>query len=141
MSKKPIDTSSLSNELKGASLFFQKPAEVVLQAPAIEQQIDRQDSLAQKDEQVSNPLSKELLTITRTNSRKSTRIGVLPRTEDIETMTFNLRKVRKSKVNTAIAEEWKAELDTIAFELNVGKYELLEFIIGSFLGKLPQNNS
>jgi len=101
-----------------------------------------QDNLAQKDaqqsEQVSKPLSKDKSPQSKVQERPRENKISLPSAEAIETMAFQLRKTRKTKVNTEIAEEWKEELDEITFQLKVGKYELLEYIIGSFLEKVGE---
>ncbi len=106
------------------------------------QELAPQDNLAQKDaqqsEQVSKPLSKDKSPRSRVQERPRENKISLPSAEAIETMAFQLRKTRKTKVNTEIAEEWKEELDAITFQLKVGKYELLEYIIGSFLEKVGE---
>ncbi|MBX3082090.1 MAG: hypothetical protein KF716_10690 [Anaerolineae bacterium] len=145
MNKKPIDTTTISNELQGASLFFQKPAPIDQN-----QEIASPNDLAQIHEQVSKPLSNlssEVLSKPTDmqkiplSSKEHHLSASLPTAEEIEMMTFSLRKERKGKVNTTIAETWKEELDAIAFELKVGKYELLEYVIGSFLGKVGKKES
>ena len=56
-------------------------------------------------------------------------------TEEIELLAFRLRKDWKTKINTEVPEEWKKELDNLAHRLQVGKYDLLMYIVGQFLGK------
>ena len=73
---------------------------------------------AQKVEQVYEQLSKTLSA------------------EVVEELAFGLRKGQKAKVNTEIPLAWKVELDDLAHRLKVGKYDLLMFVIGEFLGKV-----
>lgn len=58
-------------------------------------------------------------------------------TDAVETLDFNLRKVPKSKLNTNIPVEWKEEMDRMALDLKVGKYELAAYLIGQALKKVP----
>lgn len=60
----------------------------------------------------------------------------LPTTDDVEELTFQTRRDPKIKVNTEVPERWKARLDDIAHQLKVGKYELVAYIIGQFLGEV-----
>lgn len=62
-------------------------------------------------------------------------------TDAIESLTFELRKIPKTRVNADIPNEWKERLDDLAHELRVGKYELILYIIGVYLGKIksPDN--
>ncbi len=77
---------------------------------------------AQISKGLSNPLSKSIST------------------DDVELLDFELRKIRKFRVNADIPEDWKEELDSLAFRLKVGKYELLTFVIGQFLGKVKRKD-
>ena len=90
---------------------------------------------AQKNERMSKPLSKGL---SEPSNPVVKTIEFPLKAEDIELMTFQLRKQHKSKVNTEIVDDWKGQLDALAFSLKIGKYELLEFIIGAFLGEVEQ---
>ena len=97
MSKKKIDTSAISSELAGgASLFFKKPQQKGKKGTkAIDAQKAAQ-TREQKPEQVSKRLSKAM--------------GSSLKTEDIEVLAFELRRIRKVKVNTEVPEKWKDKL-------------------------------
>lgn len=60
----------------------------------------------------------------------------LPPTEAVEMLTFRTRHAAKIKVNTEVPRAWKAQLDDISHRLRVGKYELLAYIIASFLDEV-----
>ncbi len=81
---------------------------------------------AQKVEQISKTASKPL----------SKELRKLLSQDAIEELAFTLRKTPQGKVNANIPHEWKEDLDDLAFRLKVGKYELLTYIIGVFLGKV-----
>ncbi|MBZ0280278.1 MAG: hypothetical protein K8L97_06030 [Anaerolineae bacterium] len=132
MNKKHLDTSALANELKGASAFFKQasepenttiqkqppsPPKDTISIPEIPSKSVAQNS-AQKVEQPFEQVSRNLSS------------------EIIENLAFRLRKVSKNKVNTEVPIEWKEKLDDLAHELGVGKYELLMYIIGLFLGEV-----
>lgn len=57
-------------------------------------------------------------------------------TEAVEQLAFRLRKVVKTKVNTEVPMAWKDKIDDLAHELGIGKYELVMYIIGAFLGEI-----
>lgn len=63
--------------------------------------------------------------------------------EAIEVLAFQLRlrKVNMRKVNTNLPEEWKDEIEEMAYKLHVGKYDLVMYMIGSFLGKVDPPKS
>jgi hypothetical protein len=126
MSKKKINVDSMVNELEGASLYFKKQAPsqpISPLASVTPQALETQEKkVTYKPTQISKDLSKSL---SKTIS-----------TDDVELLDFQLRKVHKFRVNADIPEEWKEELDTLGFKLKVGKYELVTFIIGQFLGKV-----
>jgi hypothetical protein len=56
--------------------------------------------------------------------------------DDVETLDFELRKTQKTKFNADIPVEWKQEIDRMALDLNVGKYELGAFLIARALKKV-----
>lgn len=123
MSKKQLDTGSISNELTGASVYFREPQTKPKRRKQKRKVAHKvAQNVEQKTEQVSKvllkPLSKSL------------------KTEDIELLAFELRKVRKVKVNTEVPEAWKDKLDTMAYQLKVGKYDLVMYIIGLYLGEV-----
>ncbi len=135
--KKRLNVTNLVNELEGASAFFpQADHSPAVKESVLEPTAGLAQNHAQKVEQVSNPMSRPLSNKPPPASSEES-AGQLT-AEDIETMTFELRKERKTKVNTVIVDAWKEEIDRLAFQLKVGKYELLEFIIGSFLEKVKR---
>ncbi len=134
--KKQLNTASIENELRGASGFFPVPA---VDPHPIEPEVPKETpKVAQKVEQVSTLLSNPTSKILYHSSQKSSisRKQPLPTAEAIELMSFQLRKTAKVKINTEIDETWKRELEEIAFRLHIGKYQLLEYIVGEFLGKV-----
>ena len=58
-----------------------------------------------------------------------------PATEEIEDLAYHLRKVNKVRVNADVPREWKDRLDDLAHQLRVGKYELMLYVIATFLGE------
>lgn len=62
-------------------------------------------------------------------------------TQSVEDMSYQLRRVLKNKVSAEIPEEWKKKLDGIAIDLGVGRYELLTFVIGLFLGEVGEREN
>lgn len=79
----------------------------------------------QKTEQLSKPLSKGMSKdVLKTLS-----------SDEIEALNFRLRKITKTKINAEVPPEWKQRLDDMAYQLGVGKYELVMYIIGRFLGE------
>lgn len=85
--------------------------------------------VAQKTAQLSKGMSKPL------SKKMSNAI-----TQDaVEELAFQLRKTTaRAKLNTTIPLEWKEKFDDLAFRLKVGKYELLTYIVGVFLGEVEQ---
>jgi hypothetical protein len=76
---------------------------------------------------------------TQKSTRKVTQVSKrqvnLPQTETIEDWAYRLRKVSKVRVNADVPREWKERLDDLAHRLKVGKYELMLYVIGEFLGE------
>lgn len=126
MSKKKINVDDMVNELEGASLYFKKSAasQPISPLTRVNPQTleDQEKKVTYKATQISKSLSRPL----------SKRVS----TDDVERLGFELRKIHKFRVNADIPEEWKEELDALTFKLKVGKYELLTFVIGQFLGKV-----
>ena len=58
--------------------------------------------------------------------------------EAVEELAFMLRKRQQAKINATIPIEWKDKLDQLAFRLKVGKYELLTYMVGGFLGEVEE---
>jgi hypothetical protein len=56
--------------------------------------------------------------------------------DEIEAVSFKLRKIVKAKVNTEIPLDWKDQMDFISHKLGVGKYDLMMYLIGKFLGRV-----
>lgn len=85
--------------------------------------------VAQKSAQVSKETSKPLLKgLSNTISQDA-----------IEELAFRLRKTpRLAKLNTNVPLAWKDKLDDLAFRHKVGKYDLLTYIVGVFLGEVEQ---
>lgn len=133
---KKMNMSGVTNELEQGSAFFRsnhsspshKSGGFVSELPRVKGSLlfptNKEKSnepkvaqiSAQKVEQTFEQLSKHITT------------------EDIEGLKFRLRKVQKTKVNTEVPVEWKEQLDDLAYRLGVGKYELLMYIIGEYLG-------
>lgn len=59
-------------------------------------------------------------------------------TEEIESLSFELRKDAKVRINADVPIGWKDLLDNLAHQLKVGKYELLLYMIAVSLGKVPR---
>ena len=78
--------------------------------------------------QVSKNMSKPLSTVL---SEKITQ-------EAVEELAFRLRKTQQGKINANIPLEWREKFDDLAYRLKVGKYELLTYIVGMFLGEVEQ---
>ena len=88
-------------------------------------------SSAQKSEHKSEQKSEHK--IAQKDDQLLERVSILPDGEKIEELSFRLRREKKVKVSTNIPESWKKDLDRLSAELGVGKYDLLLFIISTFL--------
>jgi hypothetical protein len=132
MSKKKLDATTMINELKGASLYFQKPI------PPIPEQEPAMTVPAAAEE--AQPVATEPPEhkATYPSKRLSSFLSNRPSTDQIEQLSFELRKVRKFRVNADIPQAWKDELDDLAHELRVGKYELMTFVVGEWLGTVKR---
>jgi hypothetical protein len=84
--------------------------------------------VAQKPAQVSKGMSKPL----------SKALSKPISQEAVEELAFQLRRTQQAKLNANVPVEWKEKLDDLAFRLKVGKYELLTYIVGVFLGEVEQ---
>ena len=124
-----------------SKLFSELEKERLMQRDAIQDTTPSQDQPhepvqvqpTQKVTQISNRLSKPLSkSLSKPSSQRLT-------TEMIENLAFQLRKQPKFRVNADIPQEWKDQLDDMAHKLRVGKYELLTYIIGLFLGEIGEN--
>lgn len=127
MNKKKLDVQAITNELKGASKYFDQP---VVQP---EKELPEQSSV-----KVETPTSQEPTQgVTQISKRLSKPLSKsnFPTTEEIENLAFSLRKVTKARVNADIPHAWKKQLDDLAYRLEIGKYDLMLFIIARFLGE------
>jgi len=131
MSKKRYNTSSIQNELSGASMFFQKKA-----------------TPPQPDKVTSNPTRKS--TRPREGSRDPSRevsrsqspdSKNWPSRDEIQEFSFKLRDELKVKVQAEVPPAWQKEFDDLAYALDVKKPELYRFILGEFLGKVSRKQS
>ena len=91
------------------------------------QSIRDAQKVAQNSEHVSKPLSKGM-------SKQLT-------TDAIEELAFRLRKTPQAKINATIPIAWKDKFDDLAFRLKVGKYELLTYIVGVYLGEVERSET
>lgn len=96
----------------------------------------------QKVEVVTDDL-KEVTQLSKRSSkplsrRLSKNLSNLPTTEEIEDLAFRLRKTTKIRVNADIPADWKKKLDDLAFRLEVGKYDVLMYIVALFLQEVEE---
>lgn len=132
MNKKKLDVRAITNELKGASKYFDQPTiqpeKVLPEPPSVKVDAPIAQEPTQEVTQVSKRLSKPLSK------------GHAPTTDEIENLAFSLRKITKARVNADIPLEWKKRLDDLAHQLEVGKYDLMLFIIARFLDDIGEEN-
>jgi hypothetical protein len=121
---KKMNVAGVTNELEQGSAFFRSPAPSSSHKALEDVPVQSQppQSSAPSPTYLSKGLSKLL-------SKKLS-------TEDIEDLTYQLRKVQKFRVNADVPLAWKDQLDETAHRLKVGKYELLMYIIGDYLGEI-----
>ena len=79
--------------------------------------------------------------VTQISDHADEQVRRLPSTEEVEDLSYTLRKIPKTRVNADVPQEWKDQLDDIAYQLRVGKYELMLYVIGEFLGQTKQNKA
>jgi hypothetical protein len=133
MTKKAPDTSSITNELEGASLFFAKQSP----APQIAKPVEKSlKAIVPKVTSESTQLREEPRTLSSDIPRKKSR--GLPTREEIQEFSFHLRDQLKVKVQAEVPHQWQDELEELARKLDVKKLELYRFIIGEFLGKIDR---
>src|SRR6185503_759416 len=77
-------------------------------------------------------------TITQKVTHISKRLEAYLTTEQVEDLDYSLRKIAKVRVNADVPLEWKDRLDDLAYKLKVGKYELMLYVIASFLGEVRE---
>lgn len=87
----------------------------------------------QKDEQKSAQKGEQDIAQTFAQTSAHTAVGISG--EKVEELSFRLRKTPMVKVSANIPEQWKERLDEIAHTQKVGKYELLLYVIASFLNE------
>jgi hypothetical protein len=141
MSKKTLPVTGLVNELHEASAFFRKPTQRDEPEPSIEPRLATQSKAAAKA-----PNAKE---VTQVPTQKVTQISKTlsnfsmsdMTTEQVEQLSFQLRKITKTRVNADIPDDWKDELDDLAHRLRVGKYELMLYLIALVMGKVTRKKS
>ena len=135
--KKKINESAIATELRDGSAHFRQ-----IQSPVDKKAPTKNSSKEISDNETKptqNSTQKTTQDITQKFTHVSKMLSKLPATEEIEALYFSLRKEQKARVNADIPHAWKRELDTIANELEVGKYELMLYIIAQFLGKTKRN--
>lgn len=136
------DTTKLVNELNESKFFAKRlPAQSnnksgLAESPLFPKEIPKDSS---KDKAKDNPKdeskekTKELfkdLQLARQNNPN------LPTADDVERMVFEYRKADKTRFNGDVPQEWKEELDAYADRIDVGKYNMIMYAVGKFLGKL-----
>jgi hypothetical protein len=133
MNKKHIQTTAITRELKGASLFFAKqtvaPAPVISPAVLEEPKESTQESTPQTTQSLGSPRQPS-----SENPHKLSR--GLPTRDEIQGFSFRLRDELKVKVQAEVPHQWQDRLEDIARELKVKKLELYRFILGDFLGEV-----
>jgi hypothetical protein len=136
---KKLKTTTITNELKGQSAFFQPD-----HSSSAEEATDRRQEPPQ--EQVTSEVTRKV-TLPRDTSRDILREKPreksrdLPTRDEVQEFTFRLRDELKVKVQAEVPHTWQQELETVARELDVKKLELYRFILGEFLGKVERNGS
>ena len=119
MNKKSYPTTSLQNELSGASLYFQKKPS----PPPDKATRTREDSRDKARGQSRRP---------------SQAAPSWPSRNEIQEFSFQLRDEMKVKVQAEVPPAWQKELDNLAHALGIRKLELYRFILGEFLGKVKR---
>lgn len=141
--KKKINESAIATELREGSAHFRQGKSPIAKNPSKSSSKQGKEKKERKPTQDSTQKDTQNVTqhITQKVTQVSKVLSKLPSTNDIEALYFSLRKEQKSRINADVPQEWKRELDTIANELEVGKYELILYVIAQFLGKTKQKKS
>jgi hypothetical protein len=134
MSKKKLNTQSITNELEGASAFFRGITPLSQKAKPIQKSTEKP---TQKSTLKPAQASEKARDISSDNPREVSR--EIPTRDEIQEFSFRLRDELKVKVQAEVPHEWQKELDDLARELNVKKLELYRYILGKFLGKVETN--
>jgi hypothetical protein len=125
---KQYNTSSIQNELAGASLFFPKkaaPQAETKSTPKVTRKSTRPRGLSRDK---SRGLSRS-----QSPDHKS-----WPSRDEIQEFSFKLRDEHKVKVQAEVPPQWQKEFDDLTYALGVKKLELYRFILGEFLGKVQR---
>lgn len=120
MTKKKIDTTFIRNELEQSRLFTSR--------------VDKEAEKHVEDYVESNVDARtDIQTVRQTDSKVG---GVkLPSTDEVEEVLFRFRKEKRTRFSGAFPESWKTEMDEYAHKARVGKYDLIMYAVGKFLGK------
>ena len=65
----------------------------------------------------------------------------VPSSEAIEQMSFQHRKTHRARVCGDVPPAWKKQIEDMAYQLGVGRYELVMYIIGQFLGEVETDDA
>jgi hypothetical protein len=141
---KKLNTTTITNELKGQSAFFKQDnpspsnESVDKKAPHPSAEISTlevtREAASLRDVSRDRPRTKS-----RNTPREKSRD--LPTRNEIQEFSFRLRDELKVKVQAEVPHTWQQELETIARDLDVKKLELYRFILGEFLGKVKRKRS
>ena len=145
------DTAKLVNELNESKFFAPRRAEVEAKKSGLadsslfhkpktvkdnlkdKAKEDSKDNVKDNPKDVSKDNVKDVfkdLDLARQNNPN------LPSADDVERMVFECRKVDKTRFNGDVPQEWKDEIDAYSDKIGVGKYNMLMYAVGKFLGKL-----
>ena len=137
MSKKPLNTSQITSELR-ASRFFQPASTPLLQSGDATLEAKSAREVTRKSTSNSTPVRENPRQPSREESRAIPR--EYPTRDAIQEFSFRLRDSLKVKVQAEVPHEWQDELEELARQLKVKKLELYRYILGDFLGKVKRNN-
>jgi hypothetical protein len=134
MSKKHYNTTTIENELAGASLYFQRKKPL----NRLAQKTSKRLSPSQPTRNATQPRETSRDHPRALSRRQSHEQPGLPSRNEIQEFSFKLRDELKVKVQAEVPPEWQKELDNLAHDLGVKKLELYRFILGEFLGKVKR---
>src|SRR5688500_6707734 len=101
--KKKLEVSKLVNELHGASAFFKQPA---VASPPTTEALPQPQSPKKQTESGKQPTQKATYPLTQISKGLSNHLSKSIATDDVELFDFELRKIRKFRVNADIPEDW-----------------------------------
>jgi hypothetical protein len=107
--KKQLNTGKIMNELRESSAFFPKP-------PDKHQEVKEVVPL-NADPNPKAPTQHSTYLSKRPSKPLSKGLSKRPTTEDIEQLSFKLRKIPKSRINGDVPDLWKQQIDDLAHEL------------------------